>query len=310
LDARAVDAGTPARARERLALTAAALVGVQVGAGIAASRWLVHDLGPLSLTFLRYAIALASLLPFLAGAGAALARLTRRETVVVMVLGMTQFGLLIVLLNIGLTHIDAGLGALLFATFPLLTMAIATLAGHERFDAALLVGVGLSVVGVALALGVRPPSVAAGDLAIGAACALAAALCGAVCSVSYRPLLRRHAMLPMGAVSMAAAVAALAPAAWAEGLTRNVQGLSSGQWAAVAAVGLSSGVAYWVWLWALKHTAPTKATAFLALSPVTAALIGTLALGETLGWGFAFGLACIGVGLVVTGTRRTVPIAT
>jgi drug/metabolite transporter (DMT)-like permease len=309
LDARAVDAGAPARSRERLALVAAALVGVQVGAGIAASRWLVHDLGPLSLTFLRYAIALASLLPFLAGARVALVRLSWRETTVVAALGITQFGLLIVLLNIGLKHIDASLGALLFATFPLLTMAIATLAGHERFDVALLAGAGLSIVGVALALGVRPPSIATGDLAIGAACALAAALCGAVCSVLYRPLLQRHAMLPMGALSMAAAVAALAPAAWIEGLTGNVQRLSSAQWAALVAVGLSSGVAYWVWLWALKHTAPTKATTFLALSPVTAALIGTVALGEPLGGGFALGLACILGGLVVTGARRSVPIA-
>ena len=309
MDARAVDAGAPARSRERLALAAAALVGVQVGAGIAASRWLVHDLGPLSLTFLRYAIALASLLPFLVGARAALARLSRRETSAVAALGITQFGLLIVLLNVGLTYIDASLGALLFATFPQLTMAIAPLAGHERFDVALLAGAGLSIVGVALALGVRPPSIAAGDLAIGAACALAAALCGAVCSVLYRPLLQRHAMLPMGALSMAAAVAALAPAAWIEGLPRNVQRLSNGQWAALAAVGLSSGVAYWVWLWALKHTAPTKATTFLALSPVTAALIGTVALGEPLGWGFALGLACILSGLAVTGARRTVPIS-
>lgn len=291
---------------ERLALAAAALVGIQVGACIAASRWVVHELGPMSLTFLRYAIALATLLPLLGlvgGTRAALSRLGRADAVRVALLGIAQFGLLIVLLNIGLQHVGAGLGALLFATFPLLTLAIATAAGHERFDAPLAAGVLLSIVGVGVALGVRPPTVAGADLAVGAACVLGAALCGAACSVLYRPLLQRHAMLPLGALAMATAVAALAPAALAEGLLTRAPALSAAQWAAVVAVGASSGVAYGLWLWALKHTAPTKATAFLALSPVTATLLGARALGEPVGAGLLLGLACILAGLVLTGSR-------
>ncbi len=286
------------------ALAGAALVGIQVGACIAGSRWLLQELGPLSLTFLRYTIALASLLPFLRGARAAWSRLGRRDAVAVALLGVVQFGLLIALLNVGLRHVDAGLGALLFATFPLLTMLIATLAGYERFDAALAAGVALSILGVGLALGVRGADVQRADLALGAACVLAAALCGAVCSVYYRPLLQRHAMLPMGALAMAAAVAVLAPAAWAEGLVSRAAALMPVHWAVLLAIGLSSGVGYWLWLWALKHTAPTQATAFLALSPVTAALIGTFALGEPLGAGFVLGLLCIVAGLAITGSRR------
>ncbi len=290
--------------KQGLALAAAAIVGIQVGACIAGSRWLVHDLGPVALTFLRYAIALTSLLPFLAGAPRAWSRLSVRDAVALALLGIAQFGLLIALLNIGLTHVGAGLGALLFATFPLMTMTIATAAGHERFDVALTAGVLLSIVGVALALGLRSPDVGGEHLAIGAACVLASALCGAACSVLYRPLLQRHAMLPMGAFAMAAAVAVLAPAAWAEGLVERSSRLSAAQWAVMAAVGLSSGVGYWLWLWALKHTAPTQATAFLALSPVTATLIGALALGEPVGWGLAAGVVCILLGLALTARRQ------
>jgi drug/metabolite transporter (DMT)-like permease len=111
-------------------------------------------------------------------------------------------------------------------------------------------------------------------------------------------------MLPLGALAMAAAVAVLAPAAWAEGLGERARVLNAAQWAVVAAVGLSSGVAYWLWLWALKHTAPTKATAFLALSPVTATLIGAFALGEAVGWGLAVGVACILIGLALMARRQ------
>jgi len=290
--------------RERMALAVAALVGVQVGACIAGSRWLVHDLGPVSLTFLRYAIALASLLPFLGGAGRALARLSARDAVAVVLLGITQFGLLIALLNVGLSHIGAGLGALLFATFPLMTMTIATWAGRERFDTALATGVLLSIVGVGVALGVRPPSLSGTEFAVGAVCVLASALCGATCSVLYRPLLHRHPMLPVGAFAMGSAVLVLAPAAWADDLGRRAGALTAAQWAVMLSIGLSSGIAYWLWLWSLKHTAPTKATAFLALSPVTAALIGTFALGEPAGWGLVVGVLCILAGLALCARRQ------
>jgi drug/metabolite transporter (DMT)-like permease len=201
------------------------------------------------------------------------------------------------------------LGALLFATFPPLTMLIATLAGYERFDAALAAGVGLSILGVGLALGVHSADMQRADLALGAACVLAAARCGAACSVFYRPLLQRHAMLPMGALAMAAAVAVLAPAAWAEGLVSRAAALTRVHWAVLLAIGLSSGVGYWVWLWALKHTAPTQATAFLALSPVTAALIGAFALGEPLAAGFVVGLLLIFAGLAMA-RSRSVPAST
>jgi drug/metabolite transporter (DMT)-like permease len=297
---------------ERLALLAAAVVGIQVGACIAGSRWVVHELGPVSLTFLRYAIGLASLLPFLVSAPRALRQLNPREVTAVVLLGITQFGVLIALLNIGLSHVGAGLGALLFATFPLMTMTIATALGHERFDAALAAGVVLSVVGVGIALagplgfGPKEMAKAMGDrgFALGVVCVLASALCGAGCSVLYRPLLQRHAMLPLGALAMAAAVAVLLPAAWIEGLPARAAALGAAQWTVVAAVGLSSGVAYWVWLWALKHTAPTKATAFLALSPVTATLIGTALMGEPAGWGLVAGVVCILAGLALTAKRR------
>ena len=51
-----------------LALLAAAATGVQVGAAIVASRYVVGDVPPLTLALLRYAIGVLCLLPFVPAA--------------------------------------------------------------------------------------------------------------------------------------------------------------------------------------------------------------------------------------------------
>ena len=51
--------------RTALAVLAAAVTGVQVGAAITATRHVAPDISPASLAFLRYAIGVACLLPLL-----------------------------------------------------------------------------------------------------------------------------------------------------------------------------------------------------------------------------------------------------
>ena len=108
-----------------------------------------------------------------------------------------------------------------------------------------------------------------GELAI-----LASAATGAVCSVLYRPYLRRYPTLPVSAFAMAAAAAALLVPAALDDLFVAPLHLSSGAWAAIVFIGLSSGGGYVLWLWALKTIAATRVTVFLALSPITAAVLG------------------------------------
>ncbi|GEO14154.1 DMT family transporter [Microvirga aerophila] len=139
--------------RETLALAAAAATGVQVGAALVASRFVIHDIGPASLALLRYAVALLCLLP--AVLLSTRTRFAFRDLLAVMVLGIVQFGVLIALLNVGLLFISSTRAALLFATFPLLTMLIAAVLGRERLTRAKGAGVVLTIVGVGLALGER-----------------------------------------------------------------------------------------------------------------------------------------------------------
>ena len=120
---------------------------------------------------------------------------------------------------------------------------------------------------------------------------------GAACSVLYRPYLQRYPTLPVSALAMGASVLFLAPMALVEGWPARVAALSALAWAVVGFIGVSSGAGYFAWLYALKHESPTRVTVFLALNPVTAALLGALLLGEALdGWTLA-AIACIASGL-------------
>jgi len=280
---------------ETLALAAAAATGVQVGAALVASRFVIHDIGPASLAFLRYAIAVLCLAPFVI-AGERV-RFAPRDLLAVMGLGIVQFGILIVLLNLGLQFISSTRAALLFSTFPLMTMVIAAFLGHERLTGIKTAGVMLTVIGVAVALGERLIASNGTNDVLGALLVLAAALCGAVSSVLYRPYLSRYPTLPIGAWAMMASVVFLTGPAGLEGLFAEATRLHQRGWIVVLLIGLSSGIGYVLWLWALKHTTPTRATVFLSLSPVTASLLGALIVNEPFTLSVFLGLAGVVGGL-------------
>jgi len=266
-----------------LALWAAAATGVQVGAAIVASRFAVAEVPPLTLAMLRYALGFLCLLPFawrtLAARPAAAPRPPTRDLIAMAALGIGQFGVLIALLNFGLQRVPAAEAALIFSLFPLLTLALATALGREQPTARLAGGVLLSIAGVACTLVPRLEARQAigwwGELAV-----LGAAATGALCSVLYRPYLQRYPVVPVSAFAMLASVLALALLAVPEAWPARVGGFGAGAWGAIAFIGVSSGVGYFWWLYALKHLPPTRVTVFLALNPLTAAGLGWAFLGE------------------------------
>jgi drug/metabolite transporter (DMT)-like permease len=259
---------------------------VQVGAAIVASRFAVAEVPPLTLAMLRYAIGFCCLLPF-AWKGLDEFRAARagggqmRDLLAMAALGIGQFGVLIALLNYGLQTLGAAVAALIFSLFPLMTLVLAALLGRERVTTALVSGVLLSIAGVAATLwpklGLAHAGAWWGELAVAAA-----ALTGAICSVLYRPYLRRYPTVPVSALAMLASVLFLAVLALGEHWPARIGTFSAQAWAAIAFIGVSSGIGYFWWLYALKHESPTRVTVFLALNPLTAALLGWSLLRETL----------------------------
>ena len=159
------------------------------------------------------------------------------------------------------------------------------------------IGVVLTMVGVAIALSDKFVS-GSGNL-WGEGLVLAAALCGATCSVLYRPYLQRYPALAVSGYAMLASVVFLALAGFWRGGVTNPMALSGSALGAVIFIGLSSGVAYFVLLWALAHATPTRVTVFQALAPMTATALGILLLGEHVTMNFTVGLGTVASGLVV-----------
>jgi drug/metabolite transporter (DMT)-like permease len=279
-----------------LPAAAAAVTGIFVGSTIVATRFVIDQTGPASLALLRYAIGFCCLLPPASLSGRI--RFERRDLLPIGLLGIAQFGILVALLNYALKFIPSARAALIFATMPLLTMMLATALGYERLTFAKALGVTLTIVGVGFALGekaVQPGGVTNGW--IGELAVFASAFTGAICSVFYRPYLRKYPTLPVSAFAMLASVGFLAVLAAGEGFFSSLPRFTTGGWLAVCFIGISSGTGYYLWLWALNHTTPTKVTVFLALSPITATALGAVCLAEKISTTFLVGLICVAFGL-------------
>lgn len=263
--------------RSRLAAVAAFAVAVQVGAAIVATRYVVHELGPASLAMFRYTIGALCLAPFVIGR--VRMRIALNDIIPIAGFGIVQFGAVISLINIGLRTVPAARASLLFATFPLMTMVVAAAMGRERLTAWKTIGVLVTIAGVAMAL---PESLSGAThaSALGVLAILGAAFCGAACAVFYRPYVRRYSPHLIGLYAMIASVLALMPFAWLESVAARLPGISPGGWVAIVFIGVSSGVGYWLWLWALAHASATRVTVFLGLSPLVAAVLGSLVLAE------------------------------
>jgi drug/metabolite transporter (DMT)-like permease len=285
------------------AVAAAIATAVLVGVATVASRYAIQQSAPASLALLRYFIGFLCLSAFLCLG--ARTKFAWRDLPAICALGIGQFGILIVLLNAGLQYIGAAMATLVFATLPLQTLLLAAALGHERLGLLKTAGVGLTIAGVALALG-DGLSTTQHDSGFwtGVAAVFGSAFCGALCSIYYRRYLERYPALPLGALAMFASVVFLAMPAAYEGFFAALPVFDKPGWIAVATIGLASAIGYFLWLWALSHTDASNVTMFMGLGPLTAAALGWLLLDEPVSPYFFAGLACLVAGLYLALGRQ------
>jgi drug/metabolite transporter (DMT)-like permease len=280
-----------------LAVAAAGLSSFLGGSAIVATRFVVPEAGVLPVVFLRFAGAGLLILAF------TLPRMglpvTGRDMPVLAALGLVQFALFPWLFTSSLALIPAARAALVLSTQPLVTLAFAVIAGRERLTATKLAGGLLALAAVGFALSDRLSG--GGELAWrGDLYMFGAVVSGSLYNVASSFALRRHRALV--AASVMVPVGAVATGLWLlwQGDASAVGRISAAGWVAlVYLMSLGGAVTFFLWIWALEHTTPSRVALAVTLNPVSAAILGGVVLAEPLGWRLLVGLAGIVAALVL-----------
>lgn len=211
------------------------------------------------------------------------------------ILGALNNALPFSLIAWGQSHIDSSLASILNATTPVFSVVLAHfLTTDERLTKNKMAGVILGWVGVTVLIGIE----ALGGLGVQTA-GQAAVLCAALLYALAAIFGRRYKDLDpvvVAAGMLCASTILITPAAFMIETPFEIA-FSSIPWKAVLALAvISTALAYIIYFKILSTAGVTNIVLVTFLIPVSAILLGILALGETPGWN-----AFAGMGLIFTG---------
>jgi drug/metabolite transporter (DMT)-like permease len=266
----------------------------------------VHgEVTPVTMNFLRWAIALVLLVPVTLRDLRAHRIALLQHWKLVALLGLTGIAAFQTLAYVALTRTSALNTILLLALAPLAIVALSWLTLGERVTCRQAAGLAISLVGAfVLILRGSPAALLALQLDSGDLVMLLAIGLWAIYSVLQR---QRPAELPplaLHTTSVAAGTLWMVPfVAW-QAAQAPVLPTSSSAWAAILFVGVfSSALAHGLWVRGVARIGPNRASMFIHLMPVFGALLAIAFLGEQLGtYHVAGGLLTV-LGILLT-TRR------
>jgi probable blue pigment (indigoidine) exporter len=275
------------------------------GTGTVVSKRAVAEIPPLTLLPIQLAASLVVLLLLVRwrripladpGASSVLGRL-----------GVLNPGLAYALSLLGLAHITASLSVLLWALEPILILVLAAWFLRERVGPVILV---LSAVAVAGMLLVAYQPGTAGN-ALGVALTIAGILCCAVYTIVTRRWIgTSDSTAPVVAAQQAHALAfavVVLAILWMAGGAVRPEAVSSVGWASAIGSGvLYYGLAYWLYLSALRNVPASFAAASFYLVPVFGVASSFLLLDERLDPGQWVGVAIVSAAVIGI-LRRTEP---
>jgi drug/metabolite transporter (DMT)-like permease len=287
---------------ERIGVWAAVLSSTFGGMAAAVTRFVIGDADPVTLAAFRFGGGVLFLLPL---ALAARSRWpSRRDWPGVAALGLMFFAFFFILYNTALAYTTASRGALALSVLPLATMVVAVLLGIEKLTPRKTAGVLIAMGGVAVALAAGLATAPEGAWR-GDAIMIAATLCMALYNVWSRPFIARSSALGFVTAGMAVGAACLVLVAVAGGGFAAVAQFRAPQFLAVAYLGLFGGAAaFYLWVFALQRTTPTRVASTMTVNPIAASLLAAVIVGEPVGLPLLIGIVAVGTGIWVATTER------
>jgi drug/metabolite transporter (DMT)-like permease len=256
---------------------------------------------PGELSLLRFAIASLCLLVPVASGWIRLP--PRRDWLQAAFLGVLGIAIYQLALGYAMTRITAGAAAVIIALTPGVTSALAAWKYGERITPRILGGLVIAFTGSLLITFGAGSQVRFEPLAL---LALISVLCTSVYFVWQRPLLERTSPLGFTALSFFGGTIALLP--FAVTLLPKLGTLPPAQWLSALYLGVfPSMIAYLTWNWALSRAPAALVTSFLYLSPLLAALIAWLWLGQVPTWLTVLGGSAALLGVMLTNSVLQLP---
>jgi len=271
------------------------------GMAAAVTRFIIDAADPVTIAVFRFGLGFLILLPV---ALAARSRWPRgRDWIGVAALGVMFYGAFFVVYAEALVYTTAARGALAIATLPMLTMIVAAALGREPLTARKILGVLVAMSGVALALGAglaeAPPQAWRGDLIM-----TAGMFSMALYNVLSRPLMQRSSPLGYATAGMAFGGGFNALLVLQSGGFAAVASFGAAQWAGVLYLGVFAGaLGFYLWVYALERATPTRVANTITVSPIAAAALGAVLLGEPIGVSLLIGIAAVALGIYVASTQ-------
>jgi drug/metabolite transporter (DMT)-like permease len=287
---------------ERVGVLSAIVSSALGGTAVAATRYLIGATDPITLAAFRFGIAFMLILPL------ALALRSKwprgRDWLGVAGLGVLFFGIFFVIHNTSLSYTSAARGSLALSTLPLVTMLVAALLGREPLTVRKSAGVLIAMAGVTIALGTSlataPLGAWRGDLIM-----VGGALCMALYNVWSQPFMARSSRLGFLAVGMGFGSASSALVAWQRGGFAATHSFGVTQWLAILLLGVFGGAAaFYLWVYALERTTPTRVANTMTVNPITASIIAALIIGEAISLSLVVGMVAVFTGIWIASTER------
>ena len=262
---------------------------------------ILRELPPLTLVLLRVALASMILVPLLRVYGIGFPR-GLSGWLPFLAIGLFNNVLPFSLIVIGQTYVSSGLASILNATTPLFTVMVMAAAGEERLHARRIAGVVVGLIGVAIlhgdALGFETRQ------GIGILLCLAGAFSYGLAALVARRLPPQTQPLGTATFQMLASAAMMAVVAGVVDRPWQLPMPGATTWlAAIGLATLSTALAYIVFFQILRRSGATNVMLVTLLIPVTAILLGYLALGEPISFREIAGALVIGSALLLIDGR-------
>lgn len=271
------------------------------GMAAAATRYVIGATDPVTLAAFRFGIGFVFIFPIALVLGSRWPR--GRDWIGIGLLGVLFFSIFFVIYNVAMAHTTAARGALALSTLPLVTMLVAALLGREALTARKSTGVFIAMGGVALALVTgladAPAGAWRGDLVMAGG-----TLIMALYSVWAGSFMTRSSRLGFLAAGMGfGAACSTLIAGLGGGFERAARTFGAEQWFAIVFLGAFGGaLAFYLWVYALERTTPTRVANTMTVNPIAASLLAGALMGEPLGLNLLAGIVAVGAGIWIAST--------